>query len=1699
MAAAPSRPEDEGFATVLDLYERGRYLDALEAGRAVGPLDAWPPVEPRILAGRLAMRLGAARLASRLIERTFRAHRDHPLAQYYHIAHVQERRGAYAAWQERRRWGEPPAGADGLADYHGQCAGLLAALRDFPAAEDHLRRGREAAPQRLYWNVERTHLFMVEDRFPEALDAAEAGLAAGRCYPPTILMAAHLYMATGRHEDALALLRPAADAMQSGEIASMLLRVLLRVRLLDEAEEALRREESVTPIREPDLVSLIASQRAELALHRRDYVAALGFLSHVTHPFHAAIATNLRACVDRAGDAAPRHVELPVPFVPQHHRTCVPAVLTAISRFWDRPAEHLAVAEEICYDGTPAFSERRWAQSHGWATREFRVDWDSAVALLDRGAPFTLTMIGAVAGHEVAVIGYDEATGVLLTRDPATVGTAEIYAAGLLAQQRASGPRGMAMVPQEKASLLDDLDLPEADLYDLYHALQLALDAHRRDGAVELRERMAAAAPDHRLTLTARRALARYDDNPHLERNAIEVLLERYPDDQPLQLARLQSLRQLADREERLGWLADVALRPAADPVLMVEYAVELSEDERQLDQARWVLRRALRRRHDDPYALFRLGQVRWRAGDQAGAAELLRAATCLDEIRDQYARAYFEVTRWLGYPETGLAHLRQRVERLGVRSSEPARTLFAALELLDRIPEALALLRDALRDHPDDGELRLFAAGRCAQYGRPDEAAEHRAAAAGKVKQVAWLAAVARDARLRGDRRRALECWREILETQPLDLEAHGAVARLLSEGGTRRDAVEHLRSRCAAFPHHAGLHRMLYQWTEGDAAAEREPVLRALAAIDPVDAWTARELALNLLAQNRTAAALEAAEAALALESGAPGGHLVLGHILRALGRAPEAEACFRRAIARSADAVPGIFGLLDTCGETLERRKEALEFVAAQLREQTVFGDGLLAFRHAARGVLTPAELLEALRRVHATRPDLWHAWSALVQHLTEMGAATEALELARTATERFPTVVPLRLDLARVHRARLEPAERVSVLERCRDFEPEATGPIVELADAYVQAGREPDAERLLEDSARRLPLAVPLRGKLAALLFQRGEQGRALDTLQEALRIEPGYEWAWQRLSEWSSVRGRTTSALDLAGSFAESRAGESEPWVRLGNMQLDAQRYADAVESANRALRAGPRNVLAHDLRAAALAGLRRFPEAEAACRPPELGDPPPPELLARAAWVDAQRGDVSAALSRMRALLARYPDFQWAWFRVMEWSAAAGRVHDALDAAERLSWLDPGNVVSLGWQGELKLRLADREGAKAAFRRAMQLQPDYAFAGFSYFDLQLGGGDLDGARRTLEILRAHAAPDRIREAEAALAAVTQDCATSLALVKELAGKVEADGAAVESAAERIRAAGWSIQLERTLRDLAAGPAWHPLVPVLWARTRALRGASIVLRLRWLAGLGAPGRNAVCAVLDVLGDRGKGPYGRYAAVRWRITWELLWIRLICRAFRADDLYWGKYGYALLGSGRPQALIRWMRDWRARRNVEPWMLQNLAFALLRRRKDEEARAVLRHIAHEVFPAAQVNTPAMLWSSLAACLDGDPALAERLLYATPEDAVDEVARPLRKFAVAYADLLRDPPVRSSLTPERRARLEYALTCTTPGSPDARLLLLATYHIGRRTHHRWMPLTSWVRLHWPGRELWWLGAGLLGLWLLYQASLG
>src|SRR5262249_54370829 len=151
----------------------------------------------------------------------------------------------------------------------------------------------------------------------------------------------------------------------------------------------------------------------------------------------------------------------------------------------------------------------------------------------------------------------------------------EFPAEATLTRYRSTGPRGMVLVPAERADLLDGIELPDAALYDQLYQMQRALADFDRDRAAGIQSTMRASAPTHRLTLWAGCVLAAYDADSVGMLAAVEKLLEQFPDDAPLQLHKLHCLRTLARREERLAMLAAICAKKESHPYLWHMYAQE--------------------------------------------------------------------------------------------------------------------------------------------------------------------------------------------------------------------------------------------------------------------------------------------------------------------------------------------------------------------------------------------------------------------------------------------------------------------------------------------------------------------------------------------------------------------------------------------------------------------------------------------------------------------------------------------------------------------------------------------------------------------------------------------------------------------------------------------------------------------------------------------------------------------------------------------------------------------------------------------------------------------------------------------------------------------------------------------------------------------------------------------------------------------
>ena len=252
--------------------------------------------------------------------------------------------------------------------------------------------------------------------------------------------------------------------------------------------------------------------------------------------------------------------------------------------------------------------------------------------------------------------------------------------------------------------------------------------------------------------------------------------MKRFPDDPLMTLSKISAVRELARRNERLALLQKMVGLKGSDPLFWRRYPQEMSADAREHPTAMRLLKRVFRFRPYDEGALAILANILWDQRRFEEALELYGFAACLGDKDEGLARSWFSAARHLKQTERTLRFLRNRFERFGRRSSQPARTLYWAYTQYERAAEALAVLDHALRLRRDDGELLLFAAQARSQHGDFQGGADLLARAEGHSRAQAWLRVAAGLAETRGDLAEARRMWQQVVDAEPLALDANRA-----------------------------------------------------------------------------------------------------------------------------------------------------------------------------------------------------------------------------------------------------------------------------------------------------------------------------------------------------------------------------------------------------------------------------------------------------------------------------------------------------------------------------------------------------------------------------------------------------------------------------------------------------------------------------------------------------------------------------------------------------------------------------------------------------------------------------------------------------------------------------------------------------------------------------------------------------------
>ncbi len=1526
------------YRQVLAAAHAGRALDAYRGGLQAGPMETWTGVDEKVLASHLAEDLGGEDLAWRLISQAYRQNPRSVPVLLQRLDLMKKRCGVFSAWQflERLEKGEtedPTEKAEVLV----RRGGFGVGFHDFETAATCFKEARTLAPESPSVWTESAKLWVEQGKRAAALEFVDYALSLQPWFPAAVQLKARYLQDDGQEDEALGLLEAARAHLQQFHIIVQLIEMYHARedwrRILALLEEAKR----LSPLADDPTSLWLAARAADAHLGLGDLENATDLAGRAAKfHFYGELADRLRQA-----PVPLRRVKLRVPWVRRENKTGAPAALAAIAAFWHRPIDPDMLIEETGYDGTTDFAERRWAQKNGWLVREFKVTWDAATALLDLGAPFLLTPAEIDSDAPPMVIGYDAARQSLLLADPRERYPVEIGSGEFARRYDPVGRRGLLILPPEKSALVAEVPLPDSELYDFHFRIQSALEENDRPRAEAALQELGQAAPGHRLYWMGRRALAGYDQNPLLQLEALDQLRLLYPQDDRLLHFRIGLLRLLGRNEEVLQLLRDRMAAPKVPSALRLDYVRELT---RGGENSQLPLRLAWRELKRDPRnsaALGALAGLLWNAYRREPALAVQRLAASVGDKREALPHGYFQMLLSLGRKEEGFAYLHHRAGILLERSGRPTLTLAEALHQLNRTQDAREILQAARVQRPRDAGLLLYSAQLEAVAGQEKQSVALLESASAHAPRPVWLRAAARLQQRAGHGEMALASWTELAALAPLDLEAQREIARLRSIREGKKAGDDYVEETGRKFPHHFGFLQLETAWLRDKRPEEIERRLVEFVALNPSNAWAQREIAILLQKRQADEDALQRAQFARHIDPANPDSWQVEATLWEKRGREEEAREYFRSALNLRIDSDYALRRLL-FLADSPEQKTEVLTFVRQQIERQKMVGPAFNAYREMAFAILPLEELTGHLRDLWRRCPDRFEAWNALSVHLAAIGPAGEAEEIAAAAADRFPLIAAAwrRKGVVQAQAGRWN--EAADSLRMALQIEPDHAATVESLANAYRRSNRLEEGLTLLERTHRRQPLQATTLGAWADYLWQADKREDALARMQQAVQIDPEYQWGLKKLSRWSrEIRGEDL-ALDACRERAQRLERDATAWINVARLAGHPDEAPEQLKAAFLARACEPLNIAANDLVALALVHQRRYDEALAACRPSAFAGRVPIPLRGREAWVMAQQGRLADGIKAMTTVVGTDPHYQWGWEMLAEWQLRRKEQAPALQAVEVAIRLSPTSAKAFTTRADLYLQTDRRAEAKQDYLRAFVLAPSSVHAGWKLFQLQLDDREFPEADRTFALLQAHGSPGLILPAKILSAAKSDRMDEALDFFTKAALSAELDVGALQEAVAAIDKMARGNSINQRLGSVRKNPAVHPFCAAMWV---SRRGKAFSWRLLKQFQEISPKANVHGAFLERWLQEARKHGVGLQAVRT--------VQKHAREYALQDTgAWGIIGRILLSHHRYRETVHWLKDWESREDVRCWMVTNLVFALHSLGRTAEADTISR---------------------------------------------------------------------------------------------------------------------------------------------------
>lgn len=241
-------------------------------------------------------------------------------------------------------------------------------------------------------------------------------------------------------------------------------------------------------------------------------------------------------------------------------------------------------------------------------------------------------------------------------------------------------------------------------------------------------------------------------------------------------------------------------------------------------------------------------------------------------------------------------------------------------------------------------------------------------------------------------------------------------------------------------------------------------------------------------------------------------------------------------------------------------------------------------------------------------------------------------------------------------------------------------------------------------------------------RLGNVYYAEGNYDQAVGAFDQAVEMNPNFEWIWFSLGRTHSQRKDYTKAMEAYQKTIRVNPENVNAWIDLGIIYCDEQgNYPHAVEAFQKAIRSSPENEVAWYNLGVAYGKQGNYPQAVEAYKESIRLNPDDDSASHNLGSIYDEQGDYSRAIEAYEKAVQLAPDNEVTWrnlgntyYRQANYDQAAGAYQKAIQLRPDygMTWINIGAIY------------CDQQGAydqaTKAFQKATQLMPENEVAWYN-------------------------------------------------------------------------------------------------------------------------------------------------------------------------------------------------------------------------------------------------------------------------------------------------------------------------------------------------------------------------------------------